>query len=78
MVDIILCLLALLIFEAAVLVGAVIWKTAAGERKGGAEKREETAESGDFEKRWQEGIDAMMGYDVTKARNAARRDEDEK
>ncbi len=40
-------------------------------------KREETAETESFEKRWREGIDAMMGYDLRAARAAVRRDEDE-
>ncbi len=77
-VDIILVLLALLLFEAAVLAGMRIGRALHGERRGQGEKGPESAESADYERRWQEGIDAMLGYDVRKARSAAGRDLDER
>ena len=48
-----------------------------GEKGDAVSEREETAETETFEKRWREGIDAMMGYDLRAARAAVRRDEDE-
>ncbi len=77
MIDIILVLLAVVVLEAAALAGILIWKLTAGERKDRKGEAPETSADGDFEKRWQEGIDAMMEYDALTARRAARRDEDE-
>lgn len=48
-----------------------------GDKGDAAPQREETAETESFERRWREGIDAMMGYDLRAARAAVRRDEDE-
>ncbi len=48
-----------------------------GDKGDAMPEREETAETESFEKRWREGIDAMMGYDLKAARAAVRRDEDE-
>ena len=76
MVYIILILLASVLAEAAVLGGKEIWDMC---RHGGGTETpdgEETAET-ENERKWQEGISAMMGYDLGAARKAARRDEDE-
>lgn len=78
MVYIILILLAAVLAEAAVLGGKEIWDMC--RHGGGTETPEggapESAET-ENERKWQEGISAMMGYDLGAARKAARRDEDE-
>lgn len=77
MVDFLLGLMAFVLLETAVLAGIAIRASLAGRRKDSSEREQENTANEDFEKRWQEGIDAMMGYDVTRARRAAGRDENE-
>ncbi len=80
MTEIALLLIALAAVELAVLAGAMVWRTVfdGRERKrpedSGTEEKEENE---DFEKRWRDGMRAMMGYDAETARRAARRDENE-
>ncbi len=78
MIDMILALLALVIAEAAVLAGAAIAREVRELTRKTGEKPEDAGDPAeDFEKKWREGLDAMMGYDASAARRAARRDEDE-
>ena len=77
---------AVMLAEAAVILGCVIWREGRGARG-----RAKTGESGrpvsgpssgdekslEMEKRQQEGIDAIMGYDLAAARKAVRRDGEE-
>lgn len=81
MVYIIIILLAVVAGE----VGILVWRT---RRNGGSDPPAALSEKGvtetpeadgaEFEKRWREGIDAMMGYDLKTARAAVRRGEDER
>ena len=81
MEDLILILMALTALELAVLMGVTVWRTVFGvkEKKGpedpGPEKAEpeEKDESEEYERRWRDGVRAMMGYDG----RPAGRDEDE-
>ncbi len=84
MVNVILVLLALVIVELAVLIGVVTWRSLAGERPSGsavvppaAEPTSEEEEQAKIEKRIQDSITQMMGYDLAAARRAVRRDADE-
>ena len=79
MVTLLLALLALMLAEAAALEGVRIVKAVRELKKEGdvppQKGGQEPAE--DFEKRWREGMDAMLGYDLAAARRAAGRDEHE-
>ncbi len=79
MITVLLGLLALVIAEAAALAGVRIVKAVRElKNEGGAAPPKSGQEPGeDFEKRWREGMDAMMGYDLAAARRAAGRDEHE-
>ncbi len=79
MVYVIIGLLALIAAEAAAALLLAVKRTGdgAGERDGAGEARAPGGE--EFEKRWQEGMSAMMGYDLMAARRAVRSDgEDER
>lgn len=73
-------LLAAAVGEAAMALGICLWRLIAG-RGGGALRRDgedgESPRSGEFERRWREGIDAMMEYDPA-ASEATRRGADER
>ena len=84
MVIMILVLLALVIVELAVVIGVVIWRICAGDRPSGAAvfpppaaptSEDEKQES--FEKRFQDTMAQMMGYDMAAARRAVRHDAEE-
>lgn len=81
MVYIIFILLAAVLGEAAALMAGMIWKMwkkdfgGSGGGDMGRAREQETEE--EFEKRWREGMSAMMGYDLSAARKAVRADGDE-
>ena len=79
MVYIILALAALAAAEAAVVLGVLavwLWRDVSPGRRG--RKTEDAGDGGEeFEKRWQEGMNSVMGYDLGAARRAVRRDKDE-
>ena len=85
MIEVLMLMLALVIAELAVLVGVVVWRVCAGERPsvGAAPPsasptiETEDKKTVDFEKRWQDSMDQMMGYDMSVARRAVRKDADE-
>lgn len=68
----------IIIILLAVIAGELGWLLGRTGRAGASGGPQETEpEGGEFEKRWREGLDAMMGYDLAAARSAVRRDEDE-
>ena len=84
MVNVILALAALVVVELGVLIGVVIWRSLAGERPSGsavvppsAEPTSEEEKQAKIEKRIQDSMAQMMGYDLAAARRAVRRDADE-
>ena len=79
MVSTVLILAAAVLIEAAALL-LKIWregKYLRGERRAAPAEAAGPEAAEDFERKWREGIDAMMGYDVRAARKAVRSDEDE-
>ncbi len=77
MVNVLMCLLAVLALEAAVAAGIFILrqlKPPRGRRGGDAE--EDTDEGDEAEKLWQRGFEAMMRYDLDAARRAAGKREE--
>ncbi len=79
MINVLLALLALVIAEAAALAGVGIVKAVRELKdRGDTPPRGIGQEPGeDYEKRWREGMDAMMGYDLAAARRAAGREQHE-
>lgn len=62
-------------------VGALVWKSVrapSGGAPGPAAPGETESDGAEFEKRWREGIDAMMEYDPGTAGRSARGDRNER
>ena len=68
-------LLAVALGEIVVLLGVEIFR-ALRRGKSGGEARDDEEES-DYEKKWQEGVSAMMGYDLNTAKRAVRGDDED-
>lgn len=77
MMTVLLCLIAVLALEAAIMAGFFIWREFKSEFKGpkGGIAGED-GEDDDMERRWQRGFDAMMRYNLDAARKAAGKRED--
>ncbi len=71
---VVLWLLAVVLAELAALMGRELWDRRRQGRKNGGETPQEES---DYEKRWQEGVSAMMGYDLKAARRAVRGDDED-